>query len=334
MLKKLLTIGLGSWILVSCGGEDVNPEANSQNEEETEVEDLIGDSKIEGYGRYKAATFVLNGKGYLVGGRISPRTIKKDFWEYDPVQNVWTQLDDFPAAERNGAISFVADGLAYIGGGDAGAFTDDMFAFDAASKTWSDSKSPYPDDINNSFAVAEVIDGIAYVGFGGTNVSGTDYFYQYNPSLDEWTWIENDVVPQRRGAVSFVLNGQMYIGLGYESFNSSYNDFYKFDPSTKSWTKLNDFPGEGRGDAISFVLDGEAYVGTGFTYTEPNNTPVTFKDIWKYNLAEDSWTQVADYDGNPRYGMSVFVIEDVAYLGMGYDSQFKGYNNFYKYTKQ
>ena len=50
-----------------------------------------------GSSRRDCASFVLNGKGYIVGGIDSTTTyINNEIWEYDPDIDVWTQLDTFP----------------------------------------------------------------------------------------------------------------------------------------------------------------------------------------------------------------------------------------------
>jgi N-acetylneuraminic acid mutarotase len=53
--------------------------------------------------RIDAQSFVMNGKGYVVAGMGSVGTdLTSVVWEYDPLANSWTQLNDFPISFRSG----------------------------------------------------------------------------------------------------------------------------------------------------------------------------------------------------------------------------------------
>ena len=41
----------------------------------------------------------------------------KDFWEYDPAANTWTQKADFGGTARYGAVGFSIGSKGYIGTG-------------------------------------------------------------------------------------------------------------------------------------------------------------------------------------------------------------------------
>ena len=43
--------------------------------------------------------------------------IKKDFWEYDPAANAWTQKADFGGTARYCAVGFSIGSKGYIGTG-------------------------------------------------------------------------------------------------------------------------------------------------------------------------------------------------------------------------
>src|SRR4051812_5693538 len=54
-------------------------------------------SAFPGVPRERAVAFSLNGKGYLGTGynRDQEKEELRDFWEYDPATDTWTQLNDF-----------------------------------------------------------------------------------------------------------------------------------------------------------------------------------------------------------------------------------------------
>jgi N-acetylneuraminic acid mutarotase len=63
---------------------------------------------LPGPARMWATGFAIGGKGYVGTGCDAGLTnhVLNDFWEYDPVQNNWTQKADLPGAARQKAIGF------------------------------------------------------------------------------------------------------------------------------------------------------------------------------------------------------------------------------------
>jgi hypothetical protein len=63
-----------------------------------------------------AVGFSINGKGYVGTGEFGYTSLK-DLWEYDPVIDQWTQLEDFPGGERRYAAGFSIGDKGYVGTG-------------------------------------------------------------------------------------------------------------------------------------------------------------------------------------------------------------------------
>ena len=93
-----------------------------------------------GTARDSAVGFSIGTKGYVgtgldtgEGGRPT-----KDFWEYDPGTNVWTQKADFGGVIRFDAIGLSTASKGYIGtGGDGiGNFYNDFWEYDPATNAW------------------------------------------------------------------------------------------------------------------------------------------------------------------------------------------------------
>ena len=129
----------------------------------------------------------------------------------------------------------------------------------------------------------------------------------------------------RENAATFVTGGKAYLGTGYiyKNYNNVFfKDFYQYDSNTEKWTKIADFPGEARYDAIAFSVNGKGYVGLG------KGKDDNLKDFYEYNPNNNTWERIADFPDSRR-GAVVFVIDNIAYVGTGYDGELK--NNFYKY---
>ncbi|MCY7409984.1 MAG: hypothetical protein LH473_06910 [Chitinophagales bacterium] len=77
----------------------------------------IQKNDFSGYGRSDAASFIINGKGYVgTGGVPTNETYAKDIWEYEPSTDSWTQKADIPVG-RTEAVGFSIGSKGYIGTG-------------------------------------------------------------------------------------------------------------------------------------------------------------------------------------------------------------------------
>ncbi len=96
-----------------------------------------------------------------------------------------------------------------------------------------------------------------------------------------------------------------------------------------NWIKLGSFEGLPRTGAVSFVIGDYGYVGMGYN-KDLDEDERQRNDFWKYDAANDYWTQVADYDGNARYFAVAFVANEKAYVTTGYDGTNR-YKETYEY---
>jgi N-acetylneuraminic acid mutarotase len=83
--------------------------------------------------RFKASTFVINGKGYLACGYSG--TNVSTVWEYDPQMDLWEERTAFEGASRNGAVGFSAGSKGYVvTGNSSGDYLYDLWCFDPAQE--------------------------------------------------------------------------------------------------------------------------------------------------------------------------------------------------------
>ncbi len=171
-----------------------------------------------------------------------------------------------------------------------------------------------------------------------TSETGILYLYTNDPynSLDSLSYtITNDHNGidifhggGREGAVSFVLDSNVFVALGKNN-DGLLNDVWMFDPNADLWVQKNNFPGGHRINASSFVLNGNAYIGLGYDATTNQN----YKDFYRYNAITDSWTQIAYYPGKARSAAVSFVQTNKAYVGTGvnYGIDTTYFNDFWAY---
>ncbi|SNR54328.1 Ig-like domain (group 2) [Maribacter sedimenticola] len=216
-----------------------------------------------GEGRTGAVGFSIDGKGYVGLGFYSDGTrndvgytstfeFKQDFWEYNPYDDSWTQLEDFPGEARTKSASFVIDNKGYVACG-RGKFDSkrDFWEFSPSDQSWKQLVD-YP------------VEGRTPVGFSINNkgyVWSSNGFWEYSLNTGSWDEKQNAEIQDTfyYDVKGFSINGDAYICLDT-------NSFFKYNPTNNEWTNLPDrFPdSKGREAKTSFVVNEKAFLGLGF----------------------------------------------------------------------
>ncbi len=122
------------------------------------------------------------GTGYSVIGGVL--TFYKDFWEYNPATDTWTQKADFGGSERAVAVGFSIGSKGYIGTGKK--TTDsinihykDFWEYNPATDTWTQ-KADFG-GVERGAAAGFSIDGKGYIGTGKSTQSFYKDFWEYCP---------------------------------------------------------------------------------------------------------------------------------------------------------
>ncbi|RYY21223.1 MAG: galactose oxidase [Cytophagaceae bacterium] len=230
----------------------------------------------------------------LVGLGLS--SCKKD--DTTTVQGNWvgaTAFSTFPGVTRTGSVSFVINGIAYVGTGNdvSSNRLKDFYAFNPAQGTqgsWTQ-VTPMP-----AAAAARYL--AAAFSANGKGYVGTGYDQTGNYLSDMWQFDPNGSTP--------VTGGTSTIG---------------------AWTRVRDFPltttGTGRRGAVAGNVGNFGYMGCGFGGNYEN-------DMYRYDPSANTWTNVG-FAGNKRVNASTFTIGNVLYLGLGtnngsIDTQFWAYD--------
>ncbi len=192
--------------------------------------------------------------------KIFVYTAKSDnaFWEFDPLNQQWNQLDDYPGTRRDYATHFSLNGDVYIGmGADYEPYTSisnkDFYRFSPSNGNWVSIADFTGEYYNRTETSVFTIANIAYVGNGASNTGMVD-FWSYLPNSNEWKRIA-DFPYASNYTAGFELNGYGFVtgaGYGIES--------WKYDPINNSWEQSYDI-GKPRGGHFSFSLNGKAYIG-------------------------------------------------------------------------
>jgi gliding motility-associated-like protein len=264
--------------------------------------------------RYQGVAFSINNKGYVGTGNSDPNgvTLLKDFWEYDPVTDQWTQKADFGGSARRLAVGFAIGTKGYIGTGDDGSVKNDFWEYDPVGNTWSIKANFVGAARNNAVGFA-----IGTKGYIGTGVDGSanflNDFYEYDQTSN--TWLARAALPAagRNAAVGFAIGTKGYIGTGFSDPGAVfYNDFWEYDPAGNTWTQKANVGGPGRNAATGVSIANRGYIGMGFGGTFRN-------DFWEYDPASNTWIQKANMSGGGRNTSTAFNISnDRCYVSSGY----------------
>jgi len=282
---------------------------------------------VNGPPRSSAASFVMNGEGFVVSG-LDVIDFNRKMYSYDVDQDDWDNETSIGGVNgsglnRGGAIAFSLNNKAYVGlgQGNTAPYYNDLWEFDPETNSWSQ-KSSFIGSPRRQ-AVAFTIDTLAYVGTGQSSNGFEKDFYSYNGTTNTWVQVSDFGGTARKGAVGFTMGAEGYVGTGDDGVYT--NDFWQYQASSDTWIEKANFPSTERTGACGWGVFPTAFIACGY-----DNTLNYKKDVWEYNVYGDVWVQRTDFIGEKRTNASAFVIDGIGYLGLGYNGSFL--DDFYAYT--
>lgn len=176
--------------------------------------------------------------GFAIGeyGYIGTGSNAEDMYKYHPPTDTWTQVANVPGGLRMSAIGFSLDGFGYVGTGyrnSVGWSSTDFHKYDPATDSWTQIADVGIDPLEGPMPRMEStgfgLNGKGYVITGVTISSGDNYqdFWEYDPTTDVWTRLEDFPGTARRYMSATTLNGFAYMGLGTNGTN--FKDFWRYD---------------------------------------------------------------------------------------------------------
>jgi N-acetylneuraminic acid mutarotase len=224
-----------------------DPEANTWNAIASLEDSANGPAP-----RFDAVAFGIEsaGKGYVGTGNNFTESLK-DFWQYDPVKDVWTPRVSYDGTKRSEAIAFVYNNKAYLvtGLGTGGVAVNDFWMFDPSqpdSTTWTQLRhitNFSPDAFDDAYTTIARWNGVGFVMLGVKSDGGGDKAYittGANGSLYTWTWeydFASDLWTEktpferaaRQGAVGFSVQNRGFVALGI-SGSANFEDLNEWFP--------------------------------------------------------------------------------------------------------
>lgn len=278
-----------------------------------------------GAARSDAVGFSIGGKAYIGTGNGNSSNYD-DFWQYDTINGVWSQLANVTGGNgRYGAVGFAIGSKGYIGTGSTGGNNnslDDFYEYDPATNNWSTKASLPGVDAKRRYAFAFSIGGKGYIGGGdGINANPNDLL-EYNPNSNIWTPVASNVGATGYDyAEAFVIANKAYIGVGNNQ------TFFEWDPTSGAWTPKASYPGLGVNYLFAFAIDSFGYMGGGRDVSNTNEV----QDFWQYDPSLDQWTQKANFGGGGRADAVGLTIGNRGYAGLGFIGS-NEMQDFWQYT--
>ena len=252
--------------------------------------------------------FSFDDMGYIVAGN-SDSGMRDDFYQYDPVNDSWTELTPFPGAARGFAIGDTWDGKAYFGFGyDGTSLLNDLWVFDPSNMSWTELASCPCAERTHPAMIAH--NGKVFVGLGGGGSSGNlKDWWEYDIASN--TWSQKDDLPSlgRHHPYQFGIGDYVYTGFGHG--DGIFNDWFRYDIAGETWTQVATLPAEGRVAGTQFSYDGLGYVLSG---DGDDHGSMNTGEFWAYDPVTDTWDELPSHPEGSRWAPASFIINGEVYI--------------------
>jgi hypothetical protein len=263
-----------------------------------------------GEARFGAASFSINGNGFVCLGIKYNGTNTNEVWEYNSA-NQWIKKRNFPGILRNYPIGFSINGKGYLGMGNN---RNDFWEYDYSTDTWTQ-KSDFPGQ-SRTLSINFSTSTKGYIGLGYGNSSLLNDFWEYDPVSDEWTQLPDYPGNGRSNVAAFTVKDRIFAGTGCDAESNvghAVSDFWEYDASTKQWIRKSDFARGKTISAISFSINNYGYLGGG----SKEDGSGTDNSFWEYDPAKDTWSIKASMPAFSTGGVC-YSTGSRGYFGLGY----------------
>ena len=205
----------------------------------------------------RLASATVNGKSYFVGGyapvsSTGAARYSYQFYEYDPITNVWTEKAYYPGGSK---YSMIAEGYkneVYAGfGRNASGRSMTFYKYTPASNTWTPLALPtygaYTASINtNGFHASSFVIGDYLYMLNHDYYTMPEAFQRYSFAENTWSVVNHSLngVPYTS---SYINNAFAYKGKGYFIVDQSADymsmkKLIEFDPATNTFSDVGTIP--------------------------------------------------------------------------------------------
>lgn len=313
---KLISI---AFLLASCSSIE-DPQIESPDENQNEQKGEFSTFKIKDFpseGRTGAFSFTIGGKIYIGTGFGSNSTYFGDFWEYDPVSDSWIEKASFPIDSFIGGNSFVYQNKGYVIAGTTlncqlntpctYTYHSAIHAYDPVTDKWK-KVGELPQFNGRALGPPVMVEGNKAILFWDYQSFEIDLQnYQITP--------KSNAPGTMVYSANFKIGNKIYVSCPMNSGKGT-KSVFSYDISTGNWEILPDFPGIKRYLAQGFSYNGFGYL-IGGKESDIYGEDKQFKEVWRFNPADQSWKMIGIYPGAAYTGQVLQVIEGDVFVGLG-----------------
>jgi len=281
------------------------------------TENIIASSWIQradfgSIGRHRAMGISIGNKGYIGLGHYNgtgQNIVLKDWWQYDPSTNSWSQKADYIGNNGNGnygVLSFGMENFGFVGGGQQGP-GNEFYKYDPVNNIWT--------SVTNTPTSTNDREGFA-IGKKGYYMSGNNV-YEYNSETDSWS--EKNSAPFNISwwNTTFTIDGKGYV--------KTSSGFWEYKPSIDQWTARANFPGLTTSGAVGFSQNNKGYIVSGYS----GSLSYVNSETWEFNPASNTWHPHTEFFGTSRRFAVRFTIGNKAFIGTGTNGT--NFNDFWEF---
>ncbi|MEO0132255.1 MAG: choice-of-anchor J domain-containing protein [candidate division WOR-3 bacterium] len=246
----------------------------------------------------------------------------RELWRYNILENSW-ELDTFvpPQSLKGGSALIYLNNKIYLLAGGQKIGEPNFFSYEPQTRIWRVLRSAPMEPDNKSFkdgsALAE-LNGIIYALKGGGK---HNYFYQYDTSANNWTYLASESIPQVHPAYIKVKKTKVKDGAAmvkgdnrlFAIKGNKRNELWCYSPSMHRWVASDTIPRASdnfaksvpsTGAALAF-LNGRLYLLKGnntnefWCYVPHNKEKADWKESTASNITSksnfDTRSQAGDY---------------------------------------
>lgn len=252
------------------------------------------------------------------------------------VEQEWTQRLPYSGAGRHHPVTFVFGQEAYLltGTTTTSTINADMFRYDAVEDSWTQVtgfSGPA-----RSFAYGDTYNGKGYMGFGlGPNNVFLDDLWEFDPETGTWTELAECPCRGRRHPAFIAHKGKIFVGQGDNNVVGNLDDWWEYDIEKDTWRELTNLPGPPRHHPFHFAVGDYVYTGMGHG-NSVNGMLRVYRDWYRWNPAEDEWTEMDDFPREARVAGTQFSNRDKGYVlsGDGSDHGTMATGEFWEYDPE
>jgi len=239
----------------------------------TRMADIPGSLRV--YPRsFSNSTNGFMGSGYSADN--SSRIQLYDFYKYNPADNTWLAIDNYP----DNISGFYVGYTATVNGRSFVSLSNQVLTMrEYANGSWI-SAVTIPDMIDCPAAGVFSIGNLFYVILGNRiNNTVSNAVWAYNSDTGTWSKKADFPGPARYAPVFFSIGNFGYYGCGMSTTSQQFADMWRYDPANDKWIRMQNFPG-GIRSHLAGASDGKSgYAGLGIVMS-----PVSYcTDFWRYD---------------------------------------------------